>query len=191
MSPSTSWLILAGLVLTGWLLYLLGPVLSPFLAAALLAYLFDPIVDRIEARKWSRTAGTCVVFVLLGVILTVLLLILIPMLSRQIGILIRRIPETVGWLQDNIAPRITAWTGFDLTLISRADLQEALTKHWQQVGNVATDAVRTITQGGGVLLSWLAFLTIVPVVTFYLLRDWDVLMASIRQHLPRRYEGTI
>ena len=53
---SYKWFLLAGLLVTGWLLYLLAPILSPFMFAALLAYLGDPLVDKLEARKLSRMA---------------------------------------------------------------------------------------------------------------------------------------
>ena len=85
MSDSLRWLWLVGIFLTGWLVYLLTPILSPFLVAMLLAYLGDPLVDRLERLKLSRSLGVALVFLLFAVAVAVLLLIFLPLLGRQLG----------------------------------------------------------------------------------------------------------
>ena len=80
MIESQRWLWIAGVLLLGWLLYLLHPILSPFLIGVLLAYMGDPLVDRFERWKLSRTWGVVVVFALIGLVMAILLLVLVPML---------------------------------------------------------------------------------------------------------------
>ena len=82
MIDSQRWLWIAGVLLLGWLLYLLHPILSPFLIGVLLAYMGDPLVDRFERWKLSRTWGVVAVFALFTLIITALVLVLVPMLEQ-------------------------------------------------------------------------------------------------------------
>jgi len=78
------WFIITVAVISGVLLYLLGPILSPFLAGALLAYLTDPLADRLEAVGLKRTSAVVVVFVVMTTILSLFVLLLVPKLSAQV-----------------------------------------------------------------------------------------------------------
>ncbi len=191
ISDSQKWLILAGVFLTGWLLYLLAPVLTPFLIAALLSYLGDPLVDRLEAKKLSRTVGVLIVFSLLLLMGLVLLLVLVPMLQNQILILIDKIPLALQWMNEALLPRLSESFGVDIQGIDPELIRKAISGHWQQVGNVLGQLVKTISSSGQVLIGWLVTITLIPVVSFYLLRDWDHMVAHIRDLLPRNREPTI
>ncbi|MFQ5659757.1 MAG: AI-2E family transporter [Gammaproteobacteria bacterium] len=191
MTDTQKWLILAGLVLSGWLLYLLAPVLSPFLVAAFLAYLGDPITDKLEHLKLSRTLSVIIVFavMLLGGVL--LLLILIPLLQEQLLALLDRLPRIINWTQDVFLPWLFSAIGADTTTINLDVIRQALTENWQDVGNILGFVLGKVGHSGRFLLAWLAYLVLVPVVTFYLLRDWDILVANVRALLPKRYESTL
>ncbi|CAN0514094.1 unnamed protein product, partial [Phaeothamnion confervicola] len=63
--------------------------------------------------------------------------------------------------------------------------------HWRQVGSVAGRVMSSLGRSGQVVLGWLTYLLLIPVVTFYLLRDWDHLVASVRELLPQRAAPTI
>lgn len=182
---------LAGLLVAGWLVWLLAPVLSPFVTAALLAYLADPLVDALERRGLRRTLAVCLVFGALVLAALVGVLLVVPLLERQVAALVAWLPRLLEWVQGAVLPRLAALTGEQLPALDPALLREALSSHWKQVGGVMAGLLGTVTQSGSLLLSWFAFLTIVPVVTFYLLRDWDHLMAGLRSHLPRRWEPTV
>lgn len=191
MSPGRGWLALAGLLGLGFLLYLLSPVLSPFITAALLAYLADPAADALERRGLSRLMAVCLVFAVLLLLALVGVLLVLPLLERQLTALLAWLPKLIAWLQDALLPRLAAITGSEIPALDPAAVREALTGHWKQLGGALYELLGTVTRSGSVLLSWLAFLTVVPVVTFYLLRDWDILVASVRAHLPRRWEPTV
>ncbi|MEJ2760292.1 MAG: AI-2E family transporter [Gammaproteobacteria bacterium] len=116
MTDAQKWLCLAGLLVCGWLLYLLAPVLNPFLVAAALAYLGDPVVDRLEGFKLSRTLSVVIVFLIMIAAALGLVLILFPLLQDQIFALLRRVPTLIDWLQSHLLPLLSAKLGIDATV---------------------------------------------------------------------------
>jgi len=191
MTDAQKWLVLAGLAFGGWLLYLLAPVLIPFLMGALLAYLADPIVDRLEARKLSRTVAVVIVFCLLFVVIIGVLFILVPLLERQTVAMIGKLPQYIEWLQGSVLPWLSERFGVEAQALDLASLKRSISEHWQQAGGVAASLLASVTRSGATLLAWLANLVLIPVVTFYLLRDWDKLVAALHALLPRRAEPVV
>ncbi|PZQ27731.1 MAG: AI-2E family transporter, partial [Ectopseudomonas oleovorans] len=127
MTDSTRWLWMAGLFLLGWLLYLLHPILSPFLIGILLAYLGDPLVDRLERHRLSRTGGVVVVFTLFALVLLVLVLVLVPMLGRQLVRLYQLAPEVIDWLQGTALPWSQSHLGLQDDLLQVDQLKQVFT----------------------------------------------------------------
>lgn len=191
ITDSQKWFVLALIVLSGWLVYLLAPVLTPFLVAALLSYLGDPIVDRLEAVGVSRTGSVLIVF--LGMLLFGIagVLIVLPALQAQIAALVRNIPAAIDWLQQWLLPKLSTFFATEDIPIDVAGIKEALTSHWQQVGSLAKNLMGHISRSGQLVVGWLTYLLLIPVVTFYLLRDWDILVANIHDLLPRKIEPRV
>ncbi len=191
MTDSQKWtlVILAGLLI--WLLYLLAPVLTPFMLSALLSYLFDPVVDRLEARRLPRTVGVIIVF--LGLLLAGLafVLILFPVLQQQISLLIDKLPQVLQWFQDALLPRLSRLPGVDPAWLNLEAVRQAMAAHWQQFGSSLTDLLGRLTRSGGTVFVWFAYLLLIPVVTFYLLRDWDIMVRRLHDLLPRRMEPVV
>ena len=183
------WLIFTA-VLIG-LLYLLAPVLTPFLAAALLAYLGDPLIDRLEARKISRSWAVTLVFgaILLGLLL--LLLLLIPMSAHQFKALMHKLPAYLDWFQTSVVPWLSNALGIDPTLFDLSHLRDRLLAYAREIGDLASGLLESLRASSTVVFTWIANLVLVPVVTFYLLRDWDLLVARARELLPRSIEPTV
>jgi len=190
MTESQKWLTLTGIFATGFLVYLLAPVLTPFLAAALLAYLGDPLADRLESRGLPRTAAVVVVFVLLLAMLALTLLLLVPAVGHQIEVLVSKLPLYLDWLQTNVGPWLQKTFGVEASLLDSTTLKSALQEHWSQFGGIAKSVVAWLSQSGMALVALLANLVLIPVVTFYLLRDWDSLIEKIHGLLPRKWEPT-
>ncbi|MEN9728307.1 MAG: hypothetical protein RL434_2673 [Pseudomonadota bacterium] len=188
LSDSQKWLALTVLAGTGGLLYLLAPVLTPFLFSALLAYLGDPLVDRLQRHGCSRTVGVVLVFVVMVLVGLAALLVLLPALERQVHVLIESTPRALDWLQNSFLPWFSARFGVTLAVDAEA-LRQSLTGHWQEIGKVLQQLVLRLGQSGQWVLGWVSFLLLVPVVTFYLLRDWDALVGAVRDLLPRRVVG--
>jgi len=181
---------MAGLFLLGWLLYLLHPILSPFLIGILLAYLGDPLVDRLERQRLSRTGGVVVVFALFALVLLILLLVLVPMLGRQLVRLYQLAPEMLDWLQGTALP----WTQSHLGLQDVLQLDQLKQVFTENIGKT-TDVLKLVlaqaTSSSLAFLAWLGNLLLIPVVSFYLMRDWDLLVERMRRLLPRQREGLV
>ncbi len=191
LTDSQKWLIMALLVMTGWLLYLLSPVLTPFLISALLAYLGDPLVDRLEAFRVRRTLGVVAVFAAMFIAALLSLVVLLPMLEQQATSLIQGIPQGLESLQEKIAPRLASVLGADVIEFDIPAVRQAIVDHWRQGGTVVGELISHISRSGQFLMGWLAYLLLIPVVTFYLLRDWDHLVDAVRGLLPKRIEPVV
>ncbi len=185
------WLILALLVAGGWLVYLLAPVLTPFLTAALLAYLGDPLVDRLEGWRLPRTAAVLLVFLILVLAGILALLVLVPALETQVRYLVQRVPDYLQWLRETAVPWLAARLGLTPADLGPGDLLGRAGAGLGEAGSLAAAVLASLSASGARLLGWLANLLLVPVVTFYLLRDWDVLVARIHSLVPRRVAPTV
>ncbi len=192
MTDSQKWLWFAGIFGMGWLVYLLSPILMPFLTGALFAYLGDPLADRLEARKLSRTAAVVVVFSIMTLAMLILVLFLAPMLARQVEALAEQLPRTVEWLQGSVLPFVGGMVGIETeALLDTVKLKASLAQHWREAGSLAAQLLDYLSRSGLVLLGWLANVILIPVVTFYLLRDWDLMVERIHHALPRHWAPTI
>lgn len=172
------------------LLYLLAPILTPFLLAALLAYLFNPLVVRLERLKLPRAAAVALVFLLLVAATVALLLFLVPMASRQIVVFAARVPVYFDWVQTNLVPRVEALIGEPLP-VDFTQLRDAIVANWQQVANVLRTALTHITASGMQIVLWFVNLVLVPIVTFYLLLDWERIVRATLELFPPRARPTV
>ncbi|MDN7140977.1 AI-2E family transporter [Pseudomonas sp. JQ170] len=183
------WVWLGVALLCAALLYWLHPILSPFLVGILLAYLADPLVDRLERAGLSRTWGVVVVFALFTLLFTLLLLVLVPMLAKQLVRLYELAPQMLDWLQHEALPFIQARLGLSEGFWKFDKIKAAISGHMGQTSDIVGMILSHATASGLALLAWLANLVLIPVVSFYLLRDWDLMMAKIRGLLPRQREA--
>jgi predicted PurR-regulated permease PerM len=194
MSPdSRQWFFLVILLVSAWLVYLLAPVITPFAIAAAIAYLGDPLVDRLEGLKvirWSisRTLAVVFVFLLIALLITVCLLIMVPLLREQLQHLVEKIPGILEWVGTTAIPWLQETLGFTMPALDPMSLTESLKQYWREFSTAALSVLGTVSRSGQVLLNWAMNLVLVPVVSFYLLRDWDRLMDGIRRLMPRRLE---
>ena len=138
LTESRKWMALAILLLVGWLFYLLAPVLSPFIMGAVLAYLGDPLVDRLEARKVPRTLGVVIVFVIFTTLAVVSLLMLIPLVEKQLVIVYQSIPGFLTWLNVTAIPWIQEKTGLSLEMLEPGVFFSSIESHLQSAGTRAS-----------------------------------------------------
>lgn len=170
------------------LVWLLQPILTPFLVGIALAYLGDPLVDRFEAWRVNRTVGVLLVFAMFLALIASALLVLVPMLLREVSALVANIPAFVEWLQKTTSPMFMHYFGVDPFDIGVQGLKERLAQNWQQAGGVVSNLLTRVTASGFALAAWVANLALIPVVAFYLLRDWDRLVGAIHELIPRDIE---
>lgn len=191
MTDTHKWQLLILTLVLGGLLYLLAPVLTPFAAAALFAYLGDPLVDRLEARKLSRGAAVSIVFLLMTLAVVGAVLLLIPMLRTQMVAFGEKLPVFAAWVQNTALPWVEAQTGFGLDHLRTEDLVALAKDYWQEAGKAAGQIFGHLSRSSMAVLGFLANLALIPVVSFYLLRDWDLLVDRVRALLPRSVEPTV
>jgi len=195
MTDSQKWLALTFFLVVGGLIYLLAPILMPFVCAAIFAYLGDPLADRLEVVKiknyqLGRTNAVIVVFIGIFLITFSVIGIVVPKIEFQVAHFIDKVPAYIEWLNRIVIPWIEAHLGWDIHLIENDKVIALIKDNWQKAGGGAMFFISSVSRSGGVLAEWLVNLTLIPVITFYLLRDWDILVDKIQKLLPRRAEST-
>ncbi|RNF86059.1 AI-2E family transporter [Lysobacter psychrotolerans] len=175
-----------------WLLWLLAPVLTPFVLAAMLGWLGDPLVDRLQRAGRSRNVAVTLVFALMSLVLLLALVLLVPMLERQIGILIESLPRYRDWLVLTAIPWVEMRTGFEISnWLDLAHIIELLRSNWERAGGVASTLLGYMSRSGFALIGMFANIVLLPVLTFFFLRDWDLLVDRVASLIPRDYLGTV
>jgi len=175
-----------------WLIALLGPILTPFVLAALLGWLGDPLVDRLERSGRSRPVAVTLVFVLMVMLLVLVVLILVPMIERQVVTLVDALPEYRDWFMETALPWVEARTGIEITSwLDPQRLFELARAHWAQAGGVATTVFGYLSTSGFAFITWMVNIVLVPILTFYFLRDWDLLVERVAAMIPRDHIGTV
>ncbi len=184
------WLALAVLLILAGLLYVLAPVLAPFLAGVLLAYIFDPLADKLEKKGLGRTAAALLVLTGVGLVSAGLVLMIVPLFINQAQLLMDRLPEYLGWIQREALPTLTGLLGISADIDMDA-VRNWLAEHAQSAGTAAQQFLPKLGNGAAALLSAVVNLLLIPVVTFYLLRDWDGLVAKLDSLIPRPWHDQI
>ena len=178
------WLALASIV--GVLIYLLSSILTPFLLAGTIAYIFSPLVTRITIWKISRTLGTILVMTLLLGLFTAFILIMVPLFEREASRLIEKAPAYLEAVRNSLVPWLETQLGIsvqlDITL-----LKQTLTQNWQSAGGIVAKLITLSASGGAAAMGFLLNLVLVPVVLFYLLRDWTQLVGFVDEIIPRHW----
>ena len=170
----------------GWLVWLLGPVLTPFVVAALLGWLGDPLVDRLERAGRGRNTAVILVFALMALLLALALLILVPLIQRQIITLVESMPTYRDWFVGTAVPWIEQRTHLQLSTWLDPDyLIQQMRAHWERAGGIATTALGYLSRSGFALFALLANIVLIPVLTFFFLRDWDVFVERVASLVPR------
>ena len=183
------WLALLAALLLG---YALLPVLTPFLLSALLAYMGNPLVEWLQRWRFlSRTWAVAIVFLLLAGLLALLLLILVPMLGRQLADLYALTPKLLDWLQQTAMPWLQQTLGLEEDVWQVERLKQALSGQLGKAPDIAGMLLGALGSSGMALTGWLTNLFLVPVVTFYLLRDWRDIVEKLQVLLPRRHETLV
>ncbi len=188
MSSRWFWLVIVFVI--AWLVQLLAPILTPFLIGMLLAYIGDPLVDRLELR-FSRTFSVVTVFLTLIISLLIVILILVPSVERQIVYLFTRLPEYLAMLHQFLEPLLSKHLGIELGNLDINTVKQWLQTQFQQDKSNINVIMSLISSSGITLLNWAMNMVLIPVITFYMLRDWDILVAHIHDLIPRKYVGII
>jgi len=177
---------LAGLIVllgVGWVLYLLAPILTPFVASGLLAYLGDPLVDRLERLKLPRTLAVLVVFVFIFVLIGALTLLIVPLVRTQSAALMLQVPSYVDWFEHQLLPKLNGVLGIQRTSTD-SGFGALLASYGQELRELASGALLSVSRSGGAVIAAALNVLLIPVITFYLLRDWDLMLARVAALCP-------
>ena len=183
------WLLL-GCALIG-LMVMLGPVLMPFITAAILAYVLNPLVDRICRFKlghWllPRSLAVSVTLILLISSILALALIVLPVLENEIPLLQEQIPKFLDQLNTALEPKLLDYN-IHLTLDS-AGIKKMISEQLAESGErIASAALSSIRVGGTAILGVLANVLLIPLVLFYLLVDWHRILNRLHIAIPRHW----
>jgi predicted PurR-regulated permease PerM len=173
------------------LLYLLEPILLPFVAGGLIAYLGDPLVDALERRRLNRTVAVALVFAAWAILVLVVLALLAPLLIHQLDVLVHKVPAIYAWLTQTVLPWISAKLDLPQGQVPQLDWTGQLADNWQSLGRVTAQVMKKITGSGATALLWMANVVLIPVVAFYLMRDWDRLMDKALAVMPLAWQEKV
>ena len=173
----------AGLAILG-LFWLLGPILTPFVIAGVFAYICDPAVNWMVARRVPRAIAVLLVIIGLGLLLIALALILVPMVYREGLLLVRRLPDLVEMYNAQIAPLLQSRLGIEAQL-DAAQFRALVAENWTSAQDIVPVVLGHLKTGGMALLGFLANLFLIPLVMFYLLQEWPHILDALRRIVPR------
>jgi predicted PurR-regulated permease PerM len=175
-----NWLI--AIAITGWVFYLLAPVLTPFVAAALLAYMSDPLADRLQRLKLPRTVAVVTVFLIVFLVLALLIVLVGPLIKSQVGALFQALPDIAKRVEQVWLPTLMDW--LNLEPGDDIGIGAFLARYSDMVGSWSGKILLSVTKSGGALAAAVLSLFLIPILTFYLLRDWDTILVHIGALVP-------
>jgi len=171
-----------------WLLYLLSPILSPFLLAGILAYICAPLVDWLQRHRTPRVVAVLLVMLLLAALVAMLLLILLPLVNQEAQQLLLRLPDGIRLLNEHVMPWLKEHFGIELTL-DPASFSKLLSENRDSAQLIAQKLFESIKIGGIALFGIIANLVLAPVVMFYLLNDWHPILTRLANAIPRPWHA--
>lgn len=182
------WLVLLAL-LVGFVALFSG-IMLPFLAGLMIAYLLDPLVDFLERRGLGRFTATALVVAATSLVATMALVLMVPLLLVQLREFAEQLPATIERLRTAIDAASSGWIG--------QGVRDWLAGAGPQAGELskagaefAAGLLRSLLSGGLAFVNFLSLLLVTPVVTFFLLLDWDRMIAALDGWLPRDHAATI
>ena len=182
-----NWLI--AIALTGWLMYLLTPVLTPFVAAALLAYIGDPLADKLEKLKFPRTLAVVAVFLLTFLALGLLVLLVGPLIRSQVTSFLEALPGIAATVEQVWLPSIMQMLNIESG--ENVGIGPFLARYSDMAGSWGAKVLVGVTKSGGALAAAVLSVFLIPILTFYMLRDWDYIVSHIGALIPSSQRGTV
>lgn len=177
-----SWLAIA--LVAGSLVYVLSPILAPFLAGAILAYVLNPLVGRLTGRYLPRIVAVVLVLLFAFALLAALALVIVPLFVKELRLMSERLPAFLVWLNQEAAPWLKEHFAIEIQL-DIATVKQLAGSMLSSNQGMVTGLLGSLKIGGLALLTFFVNLLLVPVVLFFLLRDWDVILARLDSLVPR------
>ena len=169
-------------------------VAFPLFLSLLTAYLLDPLIDRFEERNVDRTVAIAIVILLMGVGAILLVLVLYPLVARQVVNVAEKFPTLLDTLQTKTIPWLQNEAGFEMPL----NFQAAVMEYGEELKSAAPTIFKKVGEYGtglltqtGVIVASLLNLVMIPIFTFYFLRDFDKMKDGAGQFIPLYRRETV
>jgi predicted PurR-regulated permease PerM len=174
------------------LLYVFRSILLPFLAGLALAYFMDPVADFLERRGLSRLSATIFILLAFIVLFVIALMVVVPILASQLSEFISRFPVYMTQLQGLIA-RASMGTGWlsEFFGINTEGVQTGVDELLKQGAGFLTTLFQGVWSSGKAIIDVAGLLVVAPVVAFYMLLDWDKMVAKVDKWVPRDHVGSV
>lgn len=180
---SASWIGVAAILL--WVVWLLSPILAPFLAGAVLAYIMTPAVDWLARHRVSRSGAAGLVLLLGFLAVLALILVVAPLIRREAAELAGRVPALLDRLDAWLSPLLQSWLGREIH-VDLDSLKDLASEQVQASEGLFARLLASARIGGLAILGWIGNLVLIPIVLFYLLVDWHDIVARVDRFVPRR-----
>ncbi len=192
MALQTRFLIWSALIMLFFaFIFAVKAILLPFVVGMLVAYLLDPAADTLEEWGFSRGIATGIITISFFVFLFSLLILLMPFIAEQAGVLAEELPGYLVQIEAVIRPHIEEWRAVLPGGVSEADSKEVIGNYAKEALGLGSSVITSIFNSSVALLNLVSLIVLTPVVSFYLLKDWDRMTARIDELLPRAYAKTI
>ncbi len=182
--------ILAGIALILWVIYLLKPVVVPFIGAFLIAYLFSPLVDKLHKIGLPRWLSISFVFVGIGVVIFLAMWYLVPLVWQQLMYAKNNIPGNIHWVNYTFLPWLSSTFNLVPMEIDTEQMSAAIMEYIQT--NYSADSIQAmvlkVAQSGLNFIQIGGTIVLIPIIAFYFLLDWERMLDSMRRLIPLRYE---
>ncbi|WP_180081163.1 MULTISPECIES: chloramphenicol efflux transporter CxpE [unclassified Acinetobacter] len=182
--------ILAGIALILWVVYLLKPIVLPFIGAFLIAYLFSPLVDKLHNIGLPRWLSISCVFIGIGVVIFLAMWFLVPLVWEQLMYAKKNIPGNIHWLNYTFLPWLSNTFNLVPMEIDTEQMSAAIMEYIQT--NYSADSIQAmilkVAQSGLNFIQIGGTIVLIPIIAFYFLLDWERMLDSMRRLIPRKYE---
>jgi predicted PurR-regulated permease PerM len=182
------WIITA--IILAIFIYLFSDILLPFVAGMVLAYFLDPVADRLQRLGLSRVMATVIILITFLIVLVLALVILIPVLASQLSDFIVKLPEYLAQFQALVTSYDPNWLEQRFGL-DAGSLQEGLNSLLTSGMGLVTTVFQSIWSSGVAIFSIAGLFIVTPVVAFYMLLDWDRMVATVDGWVPREHVETV
>lgn len=181
---TSAWLLIAALTILA--LWFLGPVLTPFVIAAVMAYVLTPLVNRVDALgkgKMPRVLAVLLVEIFFILLLVSILLLIVPIFAKEIPLLREQLPLLADRLNNSIVPWLAKF-GINVSLDAGSVKSFAVKYLSANFEEMFSNVLTSLRLGGSVALALLGNLVLIPVALFFLLKDWHSFVRRILELVP-------
>jgi predicted PurR-regulated permease PerM len=182
------WIAIAAALLLA--IYWLRPVLTPFFLGAVLAYVWQPLISRLTRARLSRTLAVIVAIVLEALIVLLLAVTVVPLFIKEATQLSQQLPAVLERLNETLSPWLKSRLGVEVPL-DAASIKETITEAIRSSEGLGMMLLNSVRIGGLGLLGLFANIVLTPVVQFFLMRDWELILRRIEALIPPHARGNV